>query len=255
MTIPEERLLAYVDGLLSPEEIADIDRQLADNADAREILEKLKNSALPYAEAVETLIAVPDLTHIEAIIESHTKPQKSPFFRRYVPLAASIAVFFVVGLLAGQHIFTPTRPEPTKWAVWVDRIANYQALYSRTTLAMPTPPAKRRIRQMQRISKILGAELAAPDLTMLKADFKYARLYKIDGEPLAQIAYLPATGEPFSLCIMKTDKADHGPEYSKAHGLNVATWRRKGIAYVYVGETPKVMMDRYVGAMLTQLPS
>jgi hypothetical protein len=46
---------------------------------------------LPYAEAVETLIAVPDLTNIKAIIDSHTAPLKSLFFRRYAPLAASIA--------------------------------------------------------------------------------------------------------------------------------------------------------------------
>jgi anti-sigma factor RsiW len=39
MTVPEERLLAYVDGLLSPGEIAEINRQLADDADAREIVE------------------------------------------------------------------------------------------------------------------------------------------------------------------------------------------------------------------------
>ena len=146
MTVPEERLLAYVDGLLSPGEIAEIDRQLADDADAREIVEKLKASALPYAEAVETLIAVPDLTNIKANIDSHTAPAKSPFFRRYARLAASIAEYFVVGQLAGQHIFPPTQPEPTKWAVWIDRIANYQALYSRTTLVMPTPPAKRHTR-------------------------------------------------------------------------------------------------------------
>jgi anti-sigma factor RsiW len=76
MTVPEERLLAYVDGLLSPEESAEIDRQLADDTDARKIVEKLKASALPNAEAVETLIPVPNLTNIKAIIDSHTAPPK-----------------------------------------------------------------------------------------------------------------------------------------------------------------------------------
>lgn len=252
MTISEERLLAYADGLLSPEEVADINRQLVEDPEARELLQALRRSDLPFREAAENLIAVPDLSHIQHAIHSQGSLARPTFLARYAPLAASIAVFFVIGLLAGQHVFPPAQPEPTKWAVWLDRIANYQALYSRSTLAMPNPPAERRIRQMERISKAIGAPVTAPDLSLLQADFKYARLYKIDGQALAQIAYLPKTGEPFSLCLMKTDKPDHGPQYSRAHGLNVVAWRRGGVAYVYVGETPKGITDRYVRAMRTQ---
>ena len=50
----------------------------------------------------------------------------------------------------------------------------------------------------------------------------------------------------FSLCLMNTDKPDHAPKFSTAHGLNVASWRSKGIAYVYVGKTPRDVMDRYI---------
>lgn len=252
MTISEDRLLAYADGLLSPEETADIDRQLVEDPEARDLLQALRRSDLPFREAVESLIDVPDLSHIQNAIRSQGSVPRPAFLARYAPLAASVAVFFVIGLLAGQHVFPPAQPEPSKWAVWVDRIASYQALYSRSTLAMGNPPAERRIRQMERISKAIGAPINAPDLSPLLADFKYARLYKIDGQALAQIAYLPKTGEPFSLCLMKTDKPDHGPQYSKAHGLNVAAWRRNGVAYVYVGETPRDIMDRYIDAMRTQ---
>ena len=257
MTISEERLLAYADGLLSPEEVADIDRQLAQDPEARELLEALRRSDLPFREAVESLIEVPDLTVIQNSIRqnsirAHEPAGRRSFLARFAPLAASVAVFFVAGLLAGQYVFPPAAPEPTKWAVWIDRIANYQALYSRSTLAMRNPPAERQVQQMERISKALGAPLKAPDLSPLQADFKYARLYKIDGLPLAQIAYLPRTGEPFSLCLMKTDKPDHGPKYSRAHGVNVAAWRRNGVAYVYVGETPRDVMDRYIEAMRSQ---
>ncbi len=252
MTIPEDRLLAYVDGLLSPEEIADIERRLVDDQDARELLEALRQSDLPYRESVETLIDVPDLSHLAETIHQHTPLRRRSFGSRYASIAASIAVFFVIGLLAGQYVFPPPQPQPTQWAVWLDRIANYQALYSRSTLAMGNPPAARRLRQMDRISKAIGSPIVAPDLSSLDADFKYARLYKLDGLALAQIAYLPKTGEPFSLCLMKTDKPDDGLRYSKAHGVNVVSWRRNGVAYVYVGETPRDLMDRYIRAMRSQ---
>lgn len=260
MTISDEKLLAYADGLLSPAEIADIDRLLVDDADARAVLAALRQSDLPYREAAETLIEVPDLSHIAAGIEAYQAPSIQSFkstsrpalIVRLAPLAASIAVFFVVGLLAGQHVFPPGTPKPTQWAVWVDRIASYQALYTRDTLPMGNPPLARKTGQMQRVSKFLDAPITAPDLATLDADYKYAKIFAIGGKPLAQIAYLPKSGEPFSLCLMKTDKPDHAPKFSTAHGLNVASWRAKGIAYVYVGKTPRDVMDRYIDAMRAQ---
>lgn len=252
MTISDEKLLAYADGLLSPAEIAEIDALLADDAEARETLAALKKSDLPYREAAETLIDVPDLSHLAARIESYQPAPRPSFISRYAPLAASIAVFFVVGLLAGQHVFPPSAPKPTQWAVWVDRIASYQALYTRDTLPMGNPPPARKTGQMQRVSKFLDAPITAPDLAKLDADYKYAKIFAIGGKPLAQIAYLPKTGAPFSLCLMRTDKPDHDPKFSTAHGLNVASWRRNGIAYVYVGKTPRDVMDRYIDAMRTQ---
>ena len=252
MSIPEEKLLAYADGRLTADEASAVERGLDGDLEARALLDALRASDLPYREAAETLIEVPNLSNIRTFVDSYAPAAKPPFLVRYRAVAASIAVFFVVGLLAGQHVFPPAPPRPTQWAVWVDRIASYQALYSRATLSLPNPPAEWIVRQMARVSRAIGADVAAPDLTALDADFKYARMYDLDGAALAQIAYLPKQGEPFSLCLMKTDKPDHAPKYSTAHGLNVATWRRGGIAYVYVGKTPRETMDRYITAMQEQ---
>ena len=168
---------------------------------------------------------MPDLTNIRSIVEDYAPSAKQTFFAGYRARAASIAIFFIVGLFAGQHVFPLTQPEPSQWAVWVDRIASYQALYSRATLSLPNPPKERIARQMARVSRAIGSEVAAPDRTSLDADFKYTRIYDLDGAALAQIAYLPKKGEPFSLCLMKTGKPDHAQKFSTAHGLNVATWR------------------------------
>lgn len=253
MTISEDRLLAYVDGLLSPEDVIDVERQIAGDPEAQKLVEALRASDLPYSEAAESLIEVPDLSHIAESLRRSRTPAGRSFLNRFAPIAASIAVVFVAGLLAGQHLFPPAQPEPTKWAIWVDRIASYQALYSRATLAMQTPPAERRIRQMKRVSEAIGAPVIAPDLTSLAADFKYARLYRIDGQALAQIAYLPKSGEPFSLCLMKTDKADRPPKYLKAHGQTVVAWRKNGVEYFYVGETPRKTIDGYISAIQAQI--
>lgn len=254
MTIPEEKLLAYVDGRLSAEEADALAREIAGDTEAEALVADLRKSALPYREAVETLVHVPDLSGIEASMAATARSTGTTSagggLYRFAGMAAAVVIVFAAGLLAGPHLLGPSAPEKTKWAVWVDRIANYQALYSRDTLYMPTPPAQRRQWQMTRVSKALGNTVAAPDLS--DASYKYARLYAIDGEALAQIAYLPDKGEPFSLCLMKTAKADHGPRYTQAHGMNVATWRHGGVAYVIVGDMERPKMDDYISEIRRQ---
>lgn len=184
MTLSDEKLLAYADGLLSPAEIAGMDRLLADDPDARETIAALEQSALPSRETAIALIDVPDFSHIADHIQSY-QPLASPSrLSRFAPLAASIAVFFVVGLLAGQHIFPPSAPKPTQWAVWVDRIASYQALYTRA-VSPSNPPDSRKVGQMLRVSELLGTTIKAPDLAPVDADYKYAKVFAIDGRPLA----------------------------------------------------------------------
>lgn len=257
MTISEDRLLAYVDGHLPPEEAAEIGRALESDEDARALVAALRASALPYREAAETLIEVPDLSDIERRLSAPgpapaPTPSRTPMPRR-VAVAAAFALFFVAGALAGRYAIPPTPTEQTQWARWLDDIATYQALYTRETLSLPNPPAERQARQMERVSHALGQPLKAPDFTAANADFKYARMYGIDGEPLAQIAYLPEKGAPFSLCMMKTDRPDHGPRYTRMYGMEMATWRHKGIAWVFVGGVSKADMERYIALARAQL--
>lgn len=264
MTIAENRLLAYVDGLLSREEAAEIERALEGDAAARELVAALRASALPYRDAVDALLPVPDLSGLEAMIHAPpaTKPRAAP---RRMAIAAALVVVFAAGLVAGPYLLPPQplqqaglhvpgqTPGQVQWARWLDDIAAYQALYIRDTLNPINPPPERQAAQMARVSQALGQPIKAPDLTAEKADFKYARMYGIDGEPLAQIAYLPAEGAPFSLCMMKTDIPDHEPRYTVKRGMQMATWRHKGIAWVFVGGVGKADMDRYVASARAQI--
>ena len=106
MTISEDRLLAYVDGLLSEEEVREIERELAVDADARTVVEALRASALPYREAVNDLIPVPDLSKLETEIRrAHTRPTARIY--RFAPIAAALLLFFGAGLLAGHYVLPP----------------------------------------------------------------------------------------------------------------------------------------------------
>jgi len=259
MTIAEDRLLAYVDGHLSPEEAAEIERALDGDAEARALVEALRASALPFADAAEALIPVPDLSSIEASLSRPPAPRRTAA-PPWLSIAAALAVFFAAGLLAGQHLF-PAAPqqtspgEQTQWARWMDDIAAYQALYTRATLNPNNTPEKRRLSQMARVSSTLGQPISAPDLTTQNAHYRYAKIFAIDGAPLVQIAYLPDTGVPFSICMTKTDTADHEPRYSTRRGMRMATWRHNGIAWVFVGGVSRADMERYIASARAQIES
>ncbi len=253
MTIAEDRLLAYFDGLLSPEDAAALEAELRTDAEAAALVEALRASDLPYREAAEALIPVPDLSEIEAFLADPPKPARTgtPVIRWIGAIAASV-LLFVGGIYSGQNFF---QPEKTQWAEWLEEIASYQALYTRETLSLGNPPPEPVQRQMARVSKALGQEIKAPDFAAVKADYKYARMYGIEGQPLAQIAYLPKEGRPFSLCMMKTDVPDHQPRFAEAYGMKLATWRHKGIAWVLVGGVSDAERDRYIEIARKQIGS
>lgn len=253
MTIAEDRLLAYVDGLLSPEEAAALEAELRTDREAAAQVDALRASDLPYREAAESLISVPDLSEIEAFLAFPPEPARSGGSAiRWVGAVAAAVLLFVAGIYSGQNFF---QPEKSQWAEWLEEIASYQALYTRETLSLGTPPADRVRRQMARVSRALGQEIKAPDYGSVAAEFKYARMYGIEGQPLAQIAYLPKEGKPFSLCMMKTDIADHPPRYAEAYGMKLATWRHKGIAWVFVGGVSETERDRYIEIARRQIGS
>lgn len=255
MTIAEERLLAYVDGRLAPDDAAEVERALPNDPEAQALVETLRAAALPYRDAVETLIAVPDLSDIrQTVVSSRTGAR--PQVRRWLSVAAALAVFFVGGIGVGRYGLPTESPTPqTQWAQWLDSIATYQALYTRATLGMPNPPAERRARQMTKISAALGSTVKAPDFSAEGASYKFAWIYAIDGAPLGQIAYLPKSGKPFSLCIMKTDLPDHAPRFTVKHGMQMATWRHNGVAWVFVGGVTRSEMDRYIAVARAQTDS
>jgi hypothetical protein len=157
MTIAEDRLLAYVDGLLSPEDAAALEAELRTDAEAAALVEAQRASDLPYREAAEALIPVPDLSEIEAFLADPPKPARTgtPVIRWIGAIAASV-LLFVGGIYSGQNLF---QPEKTQWAEWLEEIASYQALYTRETLSLGNPPPERVQRQMARVSKALGQEI------------------------------------------------------------------------------------------------
>ncbi|MEZ5358661.1 MAG: zf-HC2 domain-containing protein [Candidatus Zixiibacteriota bacterium] len=113
----EEKLSAYLDGELSPEEMAEIAAELESNSALADKLEQLRRmddlagAALQdFDEALLAKLEHNIMDNLDAKVVklpefddiAHEEPQKKiiPVWQRYVTIAASIAVFFLVGKMA-----------------------------------------------------------------------------------------------------------------------------------------------------------
>jgi anti-sigma factor RsiW len=60
--------------------------------------------------------------------------------------------------------------------------------------------------------------------------------------PLIQMVYLPADGKPVALCALPMKREDSNVETRAIEGMSVATWQRRGLAFVLAAEMPRVQV-------------
>jgi len=158
-------------------------------------------------------------------------------------IAASV-LLFVLGF-AGGYLLSDAGVEPQADAavdIWIMRVAQYQLLYGRETLALKDPSAAMVRDTELRLGSRLGLELRIPGMDQHGLAFKRGQLLSFAGEPLVQLTYLPQQGKPIAYCIIATSRPDSEPEAGNAEGLELVHWRRNGFAHVVIGEADRASL-------------
>ena len=144
----------------------------------------------------------------------------------------SVAAGLVAGICltgAVAAAWTATRPP-----AWERYVAAYQALYIPATVAgasLGQDTARARIAEL---SPALGIDLSAlPDLPGL--DLRRAQLLGYEGQPLMQIAYADADGQPVALCIIALSGSDTAPVMRQMEGMPAAAWSTATHAFLLIG--------------------
>jgi anti-sigma factor RsiW len=157
-------------------------------------------------------------------------------WRVALPAAASIAAAAI--LYGGYTIgFSQGQQAPGFSERLLDEVADYHVVYAREDEHQVEVPA----RQLAQIEAWLGERLhrriEVPDLSKDGFTFEGARLLVVDGEPVAQLVYLPPDQphHPLALCISFGAPGEEALNTDSRNGVNLALWRRKGYTYVLVG--------------------
>ncbi|WP_109477438.1 anti-sigma factor [Paraburkholderia sp. C35] len=146
----------------------------------------------------------------------------------------------VPGLLPGSAA-TVASAQPA--SSWVMAAAGYQALYSRDTVAVTTDAAVS-AKTVADIRQIDGLPVRVPDLSAQGLTFKRIQRLHFHDKPLVQIVYLPKTGGPVALCVVKDAKPDQSIAQQKVDGMDVVTWRQSELSYALIGTAGDVDLDK-----------
>ena len=182
----------------------------------------------------------------------------------WVFMVAAMVATFAVGTLvptpwrqsgeAALSVAPRTNVTPT-YKPWVTAIAQYQALYVRETIDQQT-------QELNQSQKVLSDTFSAhpmatfvPDLTGSGYQFKRVQRLGFANKPLLQMVYLGTSGNPAALCVLPIDEPDQPVTTQRIDGLNIASWQRGGLAYVFASDMPIEQTQAIaVGLLKQQFP-
>lgn len=247
MSIDETDLLAYADGNLSPQRMAEVEAWVACAPELAARLAAMHASALPYGAAYEAQ-PLPPLparlsTRIAELIEAdvHRRQARRSFRPRLVAAFAAGVVCCAVSwtlLSTGRPLTVTARGV----SPWIQAVADYQQLYSRETLAHVTEDHQLTERVISELRVADGMSVRVPDLRSAGLTFKRVQRLSFHHQPVVQMVYLPEHGEPVALCVTRDARADQNPHGEQIDELSTVTWRRGKLGYVLLGKAPAQSM-------------
>jgi anti-sigma factor RsiW len=171
-------------------------------------------------------------------------------------LCLGVALWLTPQFVSGTLAFATAPGSPV--SPWIAAAANYQALYTRDTVAQVQTDRAAAAATVEEIRHADDLPLQIPDLRNVGLAFRRVERLRFHDKPLAQIVYLPVKGRPIALCVLKEAKADAPPASVHVDDMDVVSWRRGKLGYALIGEHGNVDLFElgkqiYSGAISTTI--
>lgn len=268
MTITEDDLHGFVDGLLSQERTILVEQWLGEHPEDADKVQKW----FEQNEAIQNLFTLPeeDLTDIsyeddEALImsmskkaEAESKPQKTGFNWRMVAAAfPMLIVGGIVGSLLTQQ-YMPEVTEMDSFAYVQDLPEVSRASYSIYSGEKKHPVEVRSVDDKQHLIDWLGnrinKKLTPPDLNDKGFSLFGGRILPLEGKPSAMLMYEDAEGERLTLIIgQNKDNADTSFSFAQKDGIQTFYWIDQEFGYAISGKMSRTQMEAIANEIYKQL--
>ncbi|VVE88648.1 anti-sigma factor family protein [Pandoraea bronchicola] len=126
-------------------------------------------------------------------------------------------------------------PKSPQGTTWVRAAAEYQQLYARDTIAsvrVDDSDTERTVNDIRQNDKL---DINVPDLRSQGLTFKRVQRLRWQDRALVQMVYLPQTGDPIALCVVRDPRPDQGVAEQQIDRMGVVTWRKGQVGYALIG--------------------
>jgi len=138
-------------------------------------------------------------------------------------------------------------------AVWVQRVVDYQSLYTENTVT-----AKTSMSENEALALIESMEIENSKIHTLPsfedAGYRFARAQQLgfNGQPLVQLIYTKPGAMPLAFCFMPViENTPRDLELSRTHELGVASWVDDQYHFVLVADEAEGVLQRLHRAALS----
>ncbi|VVD85968.1 putative transmembrane anti-sigma factor [Pandoraea horticolens] len=143
----------------------------------------------------------------------------------------------------------PPPPKSPQGTTWVRAAAEYQQLYARDTIASVRVDESDTERTVSDIRQNDKLDINVPDLRSQGLTFKRVQRLRWQDRALVQMVYLPQTGDPVALCVLRDPRPDQGVAEQKIDQMGVVTWRKGQIGYALIGAPGSVDLKAVAKAL------
>lgn len=246
----DAELVAYLDGELPADEREAIERRLGADRRLQARLTYLAAGDRPFARSFDALLAGAPSERLRQILVGALATRGARLAgdarRRHRGLAriAAAIFLFLAGAAVGiglPQLFSPAGdPQHDGWR---EAVAEYLTLYTGETLAGIPDDAALRSRELAAVGDKLGVDLTAEKVALPGLALKRSQLFRLDGRPLAQIAYLSPEAGPVAFCIITNGATDEPLRFEERHGKRIVYWSRDGRAFLLIGNLSKAELE------------
>ncbi len=238
MTVPGEKLSAYIDNELSETEARQIEKLLENDPVARAELEALMEADSAAKAEFDRMLGDPVRLTVAANLKRKTLAHaKAEPARRglsvWTAIAASVA-FLALGCVVGYLTGTQRQAETAQASGWLDDVADYHAVYSTQTRHLVEVSAAESDHLRTWLTKSVGAVFSIPDLSDFGLAFQGGRLLVAAGEPVAQLIYTDNTGTVVALCFTTSDTTADAFIQQTIRGFDMVSWKSDNANFVLV---------------------
>lgn len=273
--LSDDLLVAYADGQLARDQSVAVKRVVDSDEVAAQRVEALKQVCEHMEHAFDAMLVdepveeenqpespypLTGAAAMKAAPLSEAPARPAPLFGWQV-MAAAAAGLVLLGALSGYMIRGDAPEEPAPVAIvppvdpvpaWQRDVALAHGLFGRETLEVGLESQGNLDLVSFQLAKAIGTSVVIPDLTEVGLTFKRAQLLRREGTPIAQIAYLPASGPPVALYAKPQTEPDGAPTPVQGDDIRALSWWSGGVTYLLVGSLAVPELEKIVDAARKQ---